>query len=618
MKLIQISDPNNSQEKLPQAKKVAIGIDLGTTNTLAAVVKNSQPTIITDNNGGKIIPSVVQVLEDKFVVGTNANANLENNLDTDNTIASVKRFIGRSFTEIQQEAKDLAYNITANANNLPLFITKQGNLDAVAITSKILKQAIETAQNNTVDPIEGLVITVPAYFDESQRQATKAAADQLDIKVLRLLNEPTAAAIAYGLDKKTSGNIVIYDLGGGTFDVSILTIEAGLFKVLATGGNTKLGGDDLDLAIAKYLTQKLQLPQLTPKEMRQLILWAKHAKEELTKQATTEIKINLQNHDVKYTLDKAELEQIIAPYITKTINICRTTLQDAQLNKEDIDYVILVGGSTKTNSIATMLESFFGKKPLNDINPEEVVAQGAAIQADILIGNKNIEDMLLLDVTPLSLGVETIGGIVEPIIPRSTCIPIIKSQEFTNYDAKQTKMYFNIVQGEREMAQDCRSLGRFELTNLPQLPAGTARIKVEFQIDADGLLTVRATETTTNKQANIEIMPTFGLSTGDVQKMLQESYDNAQQDINSKTLAKQQLAATDIIKELKAALKQDQNLIDAADLKAINQGIKDLQASCKTEDAAKIRQHIQKLDELSLNFANQRIKQAFQQAIKEE
>ncbi len=609
MALLQIAEPG--QSSAPHEHRIAIGIDLGTTHSLVATVLSGKAKVLNDEQGQTLLPSVVHYAQDRTEYGYAAKALASQ--DPKNTISSVKRFMGRSKNDIKFQH---AYVLTGEAHEMPAFETAQGRKTPVEISADILNQLKQRAEKSLQQPINGAVITVPAYFDEAQRQATRDAAQLAGLNVLRLLNEPTAAAVAYGLDQEnqlsTDRNYVIYDLGGGTFDVSILRFSQGVFEVLATGGHTALGGDDLDRLIVKWLKKQLNLEELTDSQHTEFLIAARQAKESLTEQVVS-VEIFVENQNV--ILDQTTFEQIIQIALDKTIGVCKRVLRDAKLTLQDIENVVLVGGSTRSYAVKKAVEAFFEQDALCTINPDEVVAIGAAITANQLIGNSQ-DGSLLLDVTPLSLGLETMGGLVERLISRNTAIPVARRQEFTTYQDGQTAMLIHVVQGERDLVEHCRSLGRFVLRGIPPMTAGQARIEVTFQVDADGLLTVSATETTSGVHAKIDIKPSYGLSEQDTERLLLDGFKYAEQDKVLRHLHETKVEAQRELEALAQALKVDQHLLSADQQTKLAQAQQILEKQLQTEDITAIEQAVEQLKIYSDAFAAIRMNQHIDAALK--
>lgn len=606
MALLQIAEPN--QSTAPHQHRIAIGIDLGTTHSLVASVLSGKSKVLPDEQGQVLLPSIVYYGENEQQYGYAAKPMIEQ--QPQNTIVSVKRFMGRSLEDIKFQHP---YTLVGNANEMPAFETAQGRKTPVEISADILKQLKLRAEASLQNPINGAVITVPAYFDEAQRQATRDAAQLAGLNVLRLLNEPTAAAVAYGLDKSIDENqhYVIYDLGGGTFDVSILKFSQGVFEVLATGGHTALGGDDIDRLIVRWAKQQLNLEQLDDVTHAQFLLAARQAKETLTADQSADFSV--QHYHL--TLTPEVFEQIIQKFLEKTTQVCKRVLLDAKLSIDDIQKVILVGGSTRSYAVKNAVEAFFKQPSLCTINPDEVVAIGASITADQLIGNRN-DGSLLLDVTPLSLGLETMGGLVERIISRNTAIPVARRQEFTTYQDGQTAMLIHIVQGERDLVEHCRSLGRFVLRGIPPMTAGQARIEVTFQVDADGLLNVSAKETTSGVQAQIDIKPSYGLSEADTERLLLEGFQYAEQDKFLRSLHETKIEAKRELEALAQALKVDAQLLSNEQLSELQNAQQHLETTLNSDDLNAIEQAVEQLKKISDVFAGLRMNQHINNALK--
>ena len=602
MALLQIAEPGQSPQ--PHQRRLAVGIDLGTTNSLVAALRSGLSEPLADANGNVILPSAVRYHADRVEVGESAR--LAASSDPFNTVLSVKRLMGRGLSDVKQLGEQLPYRFVGGESHMPFIDTVQGPKSPVEVSAEILKVLRERAEKTLGGELVGAVITVPAYFDDAQRQATKDAAKLAGLNVLRLLNEPTAAAVAYGLDQSAEGVVAIYDLGGGTFDISILRLTGGVFEVLATGGDSALGGDDFDHAIASWMVEQAGLSaDLDPGTQRTLLQAACAAKEALTDASSVTVAFGGWQSE----LTREAFDAMIEPMVARSLKACRRAVRDANIEIEDVQAVVMVGGSTRVPRVREAVAQMFGREPLTDIDPDQVVAIGAAIQADTLAGNKRDGgELLLLDVIPLSLGLETMGGLMEKVIPRNTTIPVARAQDFTTYKDGQTAMMIHVLQGERELISDCRSLARFELRGIPPMVAGAAKIRVTFQVDADGLLSVAARELGSGVEASIQVKPSYGLTDGEIAKMLKDSFQYAGDDKVARVLREQQVDAQRLIEAVQSALEVDgDRLLDAEERMVIEAQMQELSELMKGTDGYAIEQQTKRRSQVTDAFAARRM-----------
>jgi molecular chaperone HscA len=611
MALLQISEPGQAPD--PHQRRIAVGIDLGTTHSLVAAVRHGVPECLPDAQGRVLLPSIVRYLEGQGrQIGHEAQAAQAE--DSENTIVSVKRFMGRGLGDIVDHGK-LPYRFVDQPGMVGLQ-TRQGLKSPVEVSAEILATLRYRAEDTFNDDLFGAVITVPAYFDDAQRQATKDAAQLAGLKVLRLLNEPTAAAVAYGLDHGSEGLYAVYDLGGGTFDISLLRLSRGVFEVVATGGDAALGGDDFDQALADWALGQAGAQALGPQDKRAVLVAARAAKEALTTAESAELRCRIAGRDIAVQVSRERFDALTRHLIDRTLQSVRRVLRDAKVAKDEVQGVVMVGGSTRMPAVQRGVGEFFGRQPLTDLNPDEVVALGAAIQANQLAGNAaDGEGLLLLDVIPLSLGLETMGGLVERIIERNTTIPTAKAQDFTTFKDGQTAMALHVVQGERELVSDCRSLARFELRGIPPMAAGAARIRVTFQVDADGLLNVSAREQTSGVEASITVKPSYGLADEDIARMLREGFASAEEDMAARALREARVEAERMLLATHSALSADGDLLSAEERAAIDSLVEQLRDTAATEDHAAINAAVEALAKGTEAFAAARMNRGIRHAL---
>ena len=610
MALLQLSEPGQMPD--PHQRRVAVGIDLGTTHSLVAAVRHGVAECLLDDQGRAILPSAVRYLEGgRRAIGFDALAAQAE--DAENTVVSAKRFMGRALADIVEHGR-LPYRFVDQPGMLAVQ-TRDGVKTPVEVSAEILATLRFRAEDSFDDELFGAVITVPAYFDDAQRQATKDAAQLAGLNVLRLINEPTAAAIAYGLDNGSEGLYAVYDLGGGTFDISLLRLAKGVFEVVATGGDSALGGDDYDHALADWALAEARLATETAQDKRAVLVAARVAKHALSLAATARVATTLSHGALQVDVSRAQFDAFTRPLTLRTVAAVRKVLRDAKVNRDDVQGVVLVGGSTRMPQVRDAVAAFFDKPALTNLNPDEVVALGAAIQANQLAGNAGASDLLLLDVTPLSLGIETMGGLVERIVPRNSTMPIAKAQDFTTFKDGQTAMAIHVLQGERDQVEHCRSLARFELRGLPPLVAGAARIRVSFQVDADGLLSVSARELASGVEAAVTVKPSYGLADDQIARMLQDGFSTAEGDMRERALREARVEAERMVLATRSALAADGDLLAAGERSAIDALVAAAEAGAKSDDAAAVDAAVKALADGTEAFAAERMNRGIRQAL---